>query len=64
MSMQWKNLLSAHRLGTQGNAVVQPGRSPFQQDFDRIVFSTSFRLLHDKAQVFPLSSLMQPKAPS
>jgi len=55
MSMQWKNLLSAHRLGAPGNAVVQPGRSPFQQDFDRIVFSTSFRLLHDKAQVFPLS---------
>lgn len=55
MSMQWKKLLSARRLGTAGDVVVQPGRSPFQQDFDRIVFSTSFRLLHDKAQVFPLS---------
>ena len=55
MSMQWKKLLSARRLGAAGDAVVQPGRSPFQQDFDRIVFSSSFRLLHDKAQVFPLS---------
>jgi dGTPase len=53
--MQWKKLLSARRLGTAGAAAVQPGRSPFQQDFDRIVFSSSFRLLHDKAQVFPLS---------
>jgi len=55
MSMQWKKLLSARRLGSAGAAAVQPGRSPFQQDFDRIVFSSSFRLLHDKAQVFPLS---------
>lgn len=53
--MQWKKLLSARRLGASGTAAVQPGRSPFQQDFDRIVFSSSFRLLHDKAQVFPLS---------
>ena len=55
MSMQWKKLLSARRLGSAGTAAVQPGRSPFQQDFDRIVFSSSFRKLHDKAQVFPLS---------
>ena len=55
MSMQWKKLLSARRLGSAGAGAVQPGRSPFQQDFDRIVFSSSFRILHDKAQVFPLS---------
>ena len=53
--MQWKKLLSARRLGCARSAGVQQGRSPFQQDFDRIVFSSSFRLLHDKAQVFPLS---------
>ena len=55
MAMQWKKLLSARRLGCARSAGVQQGRSPFQQDFDRIVFSSSFRLLHDKAQVFPLS---------
>ena len=55
MVMQWKKLLSARRLGAAGTAAVQPGRSPFQQDFDRIIFSSSFRMLHDKAQVFPLS---------
>ena len=53
--MQWKKLLSARRLGCSRSPGVQQGRSPFQQDFDRIVFSSSFRLLHDKAQVFPLS---------
>jgi len=53
--MQWKKLLSAQRLGCARSAGLQQGRSPFQQDFDRIVFSSSFRLLHDKAQVFPLS---------
>ena len=54
-AMQWKKLLSARRLGSARSQGVQQGRSPFQQDFDRIVFSSSFRMLHDKAQVFPLS---------
>lgn len=31
-------------------------RSIFEQDYDRIVFSTPFRMLQDKTQVFPLSS--------
>ncbi len=53
--MQWKKLLSARRLGCARSDGIQQGRSPFQQDFDRIVFSSSFRSLHDKAQVFPLS---------
>lgn len=30
------------------------GRSQFQKDFDRIVFSPAFRRLQDKTQVFPL----------
>ena len=30
------------------------GRSQFQRDFDRIVFSPAFRRLQDKTQVFPL----------
>ena len=32
----------------------EPGRSPFQKDYDRIVFSSAFRRLQDKTQVFPL----------
>ena len=53
--MQWKKLLSARRLGSVRADSVQQGRSPFQQDFDRIIFSSSFRRLQDKTQVFPLA---------
>ena len=55
-TMEWKNLLSPHRLGTDEPGRITPDRSPFQRDFDRIVFSGSFRRLQDKTQVFPLSS--------
>jgi len=53
--MNWKNLLSPHRIGTDAPGKITPERSPFQRDFDRIVFSGSFRRLQDKTQVFPLS---------
>jgi len=53
--MNWKQLLSPHRLGTDIPGKISPERSPFQRDFDRIVFSGSFRRLQDKTQVFPLS---------
>ncbi len=54
MKMSWKKLLSSRRLGKRTSDVVTLGRSPFQQDFDRVVFSAAFRRLQDKAQVFPL----------
>jgi dGTPase len=53
--MQWSNLLSAERLG-RSDAAIDEFRSPFQRDYDRIVFTTAFRRLQDKTQVFPLSS--------
>ena len=53
--MKWKKLLAPHRLGCADAADFLPQRSPFHQDFDRIVFSGSFRRLQDKTQVFPLS---------
>ncbi len=53
--MQWPKLLSCHRFGKRANDYNTPGRSPFQQDFDRIIFSSAFRRLQDKTQVFPLS---------
>ena len=50
----WQKLLSADRPGA-GKAPGTPERTPFQQDYDRIVFSSAFRRLKDKTQVFPLS---------
>ena len=54
--MNWKELLNDNRLGinaaSPGGTV--DGRSQFQKDFDRIVFSPAFRRLQDKTQVFPL----------
>lgn len=50
----WARLLSAERLGA-GKAPGTPERTAFQQDYDRIVFTSAFRRLKDKTQVFPLS---------
>jgi dGTPase len=52
--MHWPPLLSHHRLGGAPAAGAGP-RSEFQRDFDRIVFSSAFRRLQDKTQVFPLA---------
>lgn len=53
--MEWNKLLTADRLGARGEGhEVNPDRSDFQRDFDRIVFSSAFRRLHGKTQVFPL----------
>lgn len=52
--MEWDRLLSSGRL-RRPDAVPQKGRSPFQQDIDRITFSAAFRRLAHKTQVHPLS---------
>ncbi|MCW8803851.1 MAG: deoxyguanosinetriphosphate triphosphohydrolase [Ignavibacteriaceae bacterium] len=54
--MEWAKLLTDSRLGekSQPKQKLQDGRSEFQKDFDRIVFSPAFRRLQDKTQVFPL----------
>ena len=54
--MQWQKLLSPARLGRDETGRPQSQqRSPFQVDYDRIVFSSAFRRLQDKTQVFPLA---------
>ena len=54
--MEWEKLLTDSRLGERHPAKqkLSDGRSEFQKDFDRIVFSPAFRRLQDKTQVFPL----------
>jgi dGTPase len=51
----WKALLNPQRLGKKEGDSGDP-RSAFQRDFDRVVFSSAFRRLQDKTQVFPLPS--------
>ncbi len=53
--MSWEKLLSPARLGRGDSETRLPERSQFQRDFDRIVFSSAFRRLQDKTQVFPLA---------
>lgn len=53
--MKWRDLLSHARLGRGPATGATPYRTDFQRDFDRIVFSSAFRRLQDKAQVFPLA---------
>jgi dGTPase len=54
--MDWNKLLSNKLLGDDKSSEIKlsDGRSQFQRDFDRIVFSSAFRRLQDKTQVFPL----------
>lgn len=51
--MDWQHLLSENRVRIS-TSPTPPGRSPFDLDYDRVVFSTPVRRLQDKAQVFPL----------
>ena len=53
--MNWEKLLNSNRMGIDAeHSQRSDGRSQFQKDFDRIVFSPAFRRLQDKTQVFPL----------
>jgi dGTPase len=50
--MNWSELLSNKRIASpQKSADI---RSSFQRDYDRIIFSSPFRRLQNKTQVFPL----------
>lgn len=51
--MNLNKLYSSHRIGYNNTSVSDP-RSVFQRDFDRIIFSSAFRRLQNKTQVFPL----------
>jgi len=52
--MRWLELLSTVRIGSKKQSTEQ-ARSPFHKDYDRIIFSQSFRQLNRKTQVHPLT---------
>lgn len=54
--MDWEKLLSARRYqpGSTPTLFRSHDRSQFQRDYDRMIFSSPFRRLQNKTQVFPL----------
>ena len=53
--MEWKQLISNKRFGQeQKHAERHDDRSEFKRDYDRLIFSSAFRRLQNKTQVFPL----------
>jgi dGTPase len=54
--MNWEKLLSPRRFGKESvpNLPSEVMRSEFQRDYDRLIFSSPFRRLQNKTQVFPL----------
>ncbi|MDO9154068.1 MAG: deoxyguanosinetriphosphate triphosphohydrolase [Paludibacter sp.] len=53
--MNWNQLLSTKRFGMEDyHESRSDDRSEFQRDYDRLIFSSPFRRLQNKTQVFPL----------
>lgn len=53
--MNWEKLISDKRLGMEEfHDPRRHTRSDFQRDYDRLIFSSPFRRLQNKTQVFPL----------
>jgi len=52
----WSQLISPVRLGLEFRHYDEPEeiRTAFQRDYDRLIFSSPFRRLQNKTQVFPL----------
>lgn len=52
MEMTWQNCYSPKRFGD--DRMPADARSVYERDYDRIIFSSAFRRLQNKTQVFPL----------
>jgi dGTPase len=54
--MNWQSLYSPRRTGELEEKVRNPdqARNSYMRDYDRIIFSSAFRRLQNKTQVFPL----------
>src|SRR5690606_25024313 len=54
--MTWEHYLNAGRLRKSTRTTDQDARNDFESDFGRIIFSPAIRRMHDKTQVFPLTT--------
>ena len=52
--MNWQTLFSNKRLGAEYRNVLENFRTDYMRDYDRLIFSSQFRRLQNKTQVFPL----------
>lgn len=54
--MNWQQLYSTRRTGAENRSATYTDalRTSFLRDYDRIIFSSAFRRLQNKTQVFPL----------
>jgi len=54
--MNWQNLINNNRLRQSKRRNKEDARNDFESDFGRIIFSPALRRMHDKTQVFPLTT--------
>lgn len=52
--MNWQTLFSNKRLGAEQRNAQENFRTDYMRDYDRLIFSSQFRRLQNKTQVFPL----------
>lgn len=54
LKMNWQTLFSNKRLGAEHRNAQENFRTDYMRDYDRLIFSSQFRRLQNKTQVFPL----------
>jgi dGTPase len=52
--MNWSTLFTENRLGSRNLKTATESRGQFIRDYDKVIFSSQFRRLQNKTQVFPL----------
>ncbi len=60
MELKWETLLSPKRIRNlyhPASSISGDHRTEFERDYDRAIYCSPFRRLHDKAQVFPLEPI-------
>ncbi len=51
---RWELLLEEKRFREKSKSIDSDGRTPFENDYGRLISSAPIRRLQDKTQVFPL----------